>query len=217
MNDIKWLIFDWDGTLMDSIARIVASMQAAAFEVNLPVPTDAQARSIIGMSLPIAIENLFPRISSTDYKRLCEAYRQQYVEKNQTPSPLFEDSERVLTQFKNAGYKLAVATGKARAGLDRIFKESKLGHFFDDSICADESVSKPAPDMLLTLAKRNQIEVNQAILIGDSVHDLKMAQNANMRSVAVTMGANTAEELKAHQPIAIIDELSTLLSLFKLT
>lgn len=216
MNDVKWLIFDWDGTLMDSIARIVNSMQAAAVDVNLPVPTDSQAKSIIGMSLPIAIENLFPGISNTNYKLLCEAYRQQYVEKNSTPSPLFDDTEFVLNQFKNAGFKLAVATGKARAGLDRILDAAKLAHFFDDSICADESVSKPAPDMLVTLAKRNQIETNQAVLIGDSVHDLKMAQNANMRSVGVTMGANTADELKVYQPIAIVDELTALLTLFKL-
>lgn len=216
MNEVKWLIFDWDGTLMNSIARIVASMQAAAVDVNLPVPTDAQAKSIIGMSLPIAIENLFPGISHKNYQLLCDAYRQQYVEKNLTPSPLFDDTEFVLSQFKNAGFKLAVATGKARAGLDRVLGSSQLTHYFDDSICADESVSKPAPDMLVTLAKRNQIEMNQAILIGDSVHDLKMAQNANMRSIGVTMGANTADELKTYQPIAIIDQLTALLTLFKL-
>ncbi len=217
MQDIKWVIFDWDGTLMDSIDRIVSSFQAASRQVKIDTPSVAEVKSIIGMSLPKAIDTLFPDIDADTHQLMTEAYRYQYIENNKTPSPLLEGAEQIIKGLKFAGYNLAISTGKARAGLNRVLAHSGIADYFDDSICADESESKPAPDMLHTLLERNQVESHQAIMIGDSVLDLQMAKHANMKAIGVTMGAGKREALASADPLHIIDHLNELYAIFNLS
>ncbi|MCU4674785.1 HAD-IA family hydrolase [Catenovulum sp. 2E275] len=216
MQEIKWVIFDWDGTLMDSIARIVSSLQDAAQEVGVAIPSDQEVKAIIGMSLPKAVDTLFPEIDSATKDALAQAYKFQYIENNQTPSPLLGGAEQLVRDLKYAGFKLAISTGKARSGLLRVLAQSGIADYFDDSICADESVSKPAPDMLLTLLERNQISADQAIMVGDSLLDLEMAKNAQMQAVGVTMGASSRDQLETIESVAIIDSLSELYAILKL-
>ncbi|MBV36462.1 MAG: HAD family hydrolase [Rickettsiales bacterium] len=203
------IVFDWDGTLMDSTGRIVSAMQTTARNLQLPVPSDDEVRSIIGLSLSNCYRQLFPEVDDHDW--ITEEYRHQYVDGDNTPSPVFEGVEEVLTSLKEQGYYLTVATGKARHGLDRVLDESKLRHFFDKTIASDESNSKPDPAMLHTLMKHFALKPEQTVMVGDTTHDLKMAQNAGTHGVAVTYGAHSVDSLKKHAPIAIIDDIRQLI------
>jgi phosphoglycolate phosphatase len=204
------VIFDWDGTLMDSTARIVSCCQKAALEVNLPVPEAEAVRQIIGLNLTRSFQILFPTANENDKNRLNQSYRDLYINTDTTPSPVFEGAVELLTQLQSNGIKLAVATGKARLGLDRVMGISNLGDFFDDSICADESTGKPHPDMLHILLDRFKMDVAQAVMIGDTEHDLEMAHNAEMQSVGVSHGAHSVAQLKKWKPLSILDHLMEL-------
>ncbi|MER2492133.1 HAD family hydrolase [Catenovulum sediminis] len=207
MNKYKLVIFDWDGTLMDSIGRIVSSMQNAASNCGVEVPSDALAQSVIGLSLPTAIQTLFPSADETMKKRLSDVYRQEYVYDNPVPTPLFHGVEPLLQQLSEQGYILAVATGKARAGLDRVLKATGLANYFAATICADESESKPSPKMLLSLLQQFDLTANQAVMIGDTVHDLNMANNAGMDAIGVTCGVNDEATLASCKPVAIVHQI----------
>ncbi|MBR9906561.1 MAG: HAD-IIIA family hydrolase [Gammaproteobacteria bacterium] len=204
------VIFDWDGTLMDSVGRIVSSMQRTAAQLHLKQPSEIAVRDIIGISLEPAIEKLFGRLSNADMAAFIEVYRQQYVHDDMTPSPLFPGARELLEDLRARGYTLAVATGKARHGLERVWQEADIRHLFHASRCADETASKPNPLMLTELLDETGYDVEHAIMIGDSTHDMQMAQNAGMARIAVRFGAHSAEQLAPHQPIAIVDELSAL-------
>lgn len=195
---------------MDSTGRIVSAMQTTAKNLKLPMPTDDEVRSIIGLSLNNCYRLLFPEVDDHDW--ITEEYRYQYVDGDKTPSPVFEGVEDVLTRLKEQGYYLTVATGKARHGLDRVLDESKLRHFFDKTIASDESNSKPDPAMLHTLMKHFDLKSEQTVMIGDTTHDLKMAQNARAHSVGVSYGAHRVESLKEHAPLAIIDDIRQLIT-----
>ena len=204
------VIFDWDGTLMDSVGRIVSSMQRTAAQLHLKQPSEIAVRDIIGISLEPAIEKLFGRLSSADMAAFIKVYRQQYVHDDMTPSPLFPGAREMLEDLRARGYTLAVATGKARHGLERVWQEADIRHLFHASRCADETASKPNPLMLTELLDETGYDVAHAIMIGDSTHDMQMAQNAGMARIAVRFGAHSAEQLAPHQPLAILDELTAL-------
>lgn len=204
------VIFDWDGTLMDSVGRIVSSMQHTAARLCLPEPSVAAVREIIGISLEPAIEQLFGQLDQQTMADFLEGYRQQYVHDDSTPSPLFAGAEAMLSDLRERGYTLAVATGKARHGLERVWQDSQIRHLFHSSRCADETASKPNPQMLHEILAETGYDVSQAIMVGDSVHDMRMAENAGMARIAVGFGAHTADRLAAHQPLAILDELAAL-------
>lgn len=205
------IIFDWDGTLMDSVGRIVSSMQQTARYLELQVPTEQAVRDIIGISLNPAIERLFGRLEVEQYDQFMNYYRQCYVVDDPTPSPLFNKAHDVLAELRQRGHRLAVATGKARHGLERVWDESKSRHYFDFSRCADESESKPSPKMLQDILDQAGVSVDQAIMVGDSIHDMKMAENMGMARVGVSFGAHNRQRLMTHQPLAVIDQLSDLL------
>lgn len=208
-TDTPLIVFDWDGTLMDSTGRIVSAMQTTARKLKIPVPTDDAVRSIIGLSLENCYLQLFPDV--TDHEWITEEYRYQYVEGDKTPSPVFEGVEDVLSQLKEQGHYLTVATGKARHGLDRVLDESKLRHFFDATIASDEAQSKPHPEMLEILLKRFGLKASEGVMVGDTTHDLKMAQDAGMHRVGVSYGAHSIEKLQLHTPLAIIDDIRQLI------
>jgi len=213
MHNYKLVIFDWDGTLMDSVDRIVFSMQASAIALSLEPPIYDQAKQIIGLSLPKAVQTLFPDANEEEVQLLTAQYKHQYVEVNTTPTPLFEHVLELLVNLKQENKLLAVATGKARAGLQRVWQASDTAHFFHASRCADESISKPDPDMINSLLKELNIEKHEAVMIGDTSFDLEMAQRAGVDSIGVTYGVHDAEVLSKYQPKAIVDSSAELYEL----
>lgn len=207
MTEYKLVIFDWDGTLMDSIARIVSSMQAAARNCQLTIPTVKSVEDIIGLSLPKAIDILFPGASQTDITALLGQYKFQYVEGDRTPAPLFEHALTLLNALHDDNKLLAVATGKGREGLQRVFSATQTEKYFHASRCADEARSKPDPQMILSLLAELNVTPEQAVMIGDTSHDMKMAQAAGIDRIGITLGVHNREVLSQYQPIAIVDSL----------
>ena len=210
MSNYKLLIFDWDGTLMDSAARIVSSMQNAATELQLPIPDEQSIRNIIGLSLGIAIDQIVPNISAADNKRLCAGYSDHYREFDQTPTPLYKGVEESMFRLKDKGYTLAVATGKSRKGLDRALANTGFDKIVTVSRGADETKSKPDPLMLEEILHATQFSASQALMIGDTSYDLEMAQNLNMPSIGVSYGMHSIDVLKQYKPVFIADKFQSI-------
>ncbi len=208
----QFVIFDWDGTLMDSTARIISSMQRAAELVGLPKPSAEQVKSTIGLSMQAVISQLFPSADNQERLLIRDTYRIEYVQKDTTPSPLFEGALPLIHWLHQQQIKTAIATGKARAGLTRALRSVGLENFFEYSICADEATSKPHPDMVLRLLEQTQNIPEETIVIGDSVHDIQMAHAAKVDAIGVTTGACSYQELEKLQPKGIIQQLSQLKS-----
>lgn len=208
---VALVVFDWDGTVMDSIGRIVSSLRSAASLSELVVPTEHEAKQIIGLSLDPAFDILFPGITDKQRQLMFQHYREQYMLHDTTPSPLFDGVEQVLQQLKDRNIKLAVATGKQRRGLSRMFAETGLEKYFDTSRCADEAQSKPHPDMLQQILQELDINAAEAIMVGDTSHDMKMAQAIAMPRVGVTHGVHGRDVLSQFAPKAIIDTMPELL------
>lgn len=213
MTPYKLVVFDWDGTLMDSISRIVSSMQTAAQQVQLDVPSDMQTKQIIGLSLDRAITTLFPHITATEKKCFAQHYKHQYLEYNSTPTQLFDYTEELLTHLLTHQCKLAVATGKAREGLQHVWELTKTAHYFHASRCSDEVNSKPDPQMLTSLLAEFDLLPHEAVMIGDASYDMEMAQRAGVDAIAITSGAHERDILLQYRPIAIVDSLIELLPL----
>jgi len=210
MHKYKLVIFDWDGTLMDSIARIVSSMQAAASCCQLDIPTAFAVKEIIGLSLPTALERLFPSGSKEQLSAMLEQYKYQYVDGDNTPTPLFDNALNLLKALKVENKLLAVATGKGRQGLQRVFSATDTEHFFHASRCAGEALSKPDPQMVLSLLDELGVLPEYAVMIGDTSHDMAMAQAAGVDRIGITLGVHDREVLNRYQPKAIVDSLEEL-------
>ncbi|MDT4842301.1 Phosphoglycolate phosphatase, chromosomal [compost metagenome] len=211
MPDYRLLVFDWDGTLVDSIARIVESMRVAADTCELPWRDDVAIKGIIGLGLPEAIATLYPEL---DDGRLIEAFRRSYSDHytalESQPSPLFEGVAEALEDFRAQGYRLAVATGKSRRGLDHVLAGRGWLEYFDVTRCADETASKPDPLMLREILVHCGVAAEQALMVGDSPFDLRMAQRAGMDSVAVGYGAQPLAELLKESPKLAIERFEEL-------
>ena len=207
------VIFDWDGTLCDSVGHIVASVRAVAREMGLPVPSEAEAANIIGLSLPRAMEVLFPQESPERLQELIAGYASHYVASETAPPGLFPGALETLQELKGRGFELAVATGKSRRGLDRVLAELDLQDLFDATRCADETSSKPNPLMITELLAERSYNPEDVIMVGDTEYDLEMAVNAGVASVGVSFGVHSVTRLARHGPLAIVDELPALLDL----
>ena len=192
------LIFDWDGTLIDSEAKIVTCMQAAMGEVGLPVLKPAVIRNIIGLGMCEALSALFPGQDDKTYQAMIDRYRHHFFAGNS--SAPFAGVAETLAEIAQQGYFMAVATGKGRHGLDKALHETGFKQWFHASRCADETRSKPHPQMLEEILDELGMEPEQALMIGDTEYDLQMAQNAGMASVAVTCGVHDTERLLACDP-----------------
>lgn len=208
----RLVIFDWDGTLMDSVGRIVSSMQAAAKDCQWPVPDECRVREIIGLSLKVAIPILFGERTEAEIELLIGRYREHYLFLDKTPTTLFTGVKEVLAALKDQGYLLAVATGKARAGLDRVLKETSVTHLFEATRAADEANSKPDPLMLEQILEQLSVPVGQALMIGDSIHDMEMARRLGMDRIGITWGSHDASALQAYAPCQVFDDLGQLLA-----
>lgn len=216
MNQFNTIIFDWDGTLMDSAGRIVSAMKTSAANVGLPVPEDEAIRHIIGLSMDEVFNQLFPGANELSRSDLFEEYRFQYIDGDKTPTPLFQGVDSLLQNLREHGFNLAVATGKARKGLLRVMGETKLERYFDDSICADEAESKPSPQMLNIITERNGWHKQQCLMIGDTSHDLQMAASAGIASIGVSYGAHPLNKLSPLKPLHILDDINQLADVLSL-
>ncbi|MFW2374762.1 MAG: HAD family hydrolase [Gammaproteobacteria bacterium] len=212
MNELpyKLLIFDWDGTLMDSVARIVDCLKVASTEAGFEPRPEAELRNIIGLGLREALSELHPDESETMIETLAGHYRRQYLEINHTPSTLFPGVEELLETLENQGYWLAVATGKGREGLDQVLNHTGLKDRFHTTRCASETCSKPHPRMLEEILQQTGLDARDALMIGDTEYDLEMASNAGMASLGVTYGVHSVERLIKHKPIACLEDVKQL-------
>ncbi|WP_268249087.1 HAD family hydrolase [Salinicola rhizosphaerae] len=200
------VIFDWDGTLMDSAPRIVAAMQAAARDLKWRVLGDAAIRDIIGLGLPEALAALYPERSLSDRQSLQSRYGELFRQADSRPTPFFLGVEAGIERLRQTGgCRLAVATGKSRRGLDRAFAHVDCGRWFDHSRTADMTRSKPHPQMLEELLAESGVAAADAVMIGDTEYDLEMARVIGMDRVAVTYGVHARERLMASQPSLIAD------------
>ena len=204
------LIFDWDGTLIDSSEKIITSMHRAAESSGLPFLGDDKVKSIIGLGLPEAIHTLYPDADAALREHFREQYAQHYLEADRIPCEFFPGVMDTLEHFKTQGYQLAVATGKARRGLNRILTNMQLLDFFHASRCSDETRSKPHPQMLLELLEQFSRHPQEALMVGDTTFDMEMAFRANIPRVAVSYGVHDVEELEKFSPKAVIHHFEEL-------
>lgn len=210
-RDFKLLVFDWDGTLMDSEARIVACIRAASADLGLEVLPDATIRNIIGLGLREAIDALYPGSSDEIHHGMTERYRHYFLTANPTPTQLFEGAAETLKSLEGEGYLLAVATGKGRNGLNRVLEETGLRNLFHTTRCADETFSKPHPLMLTEIMEELGTEPDETLMIGDTEYDMLMARNARTPALAVSYGVHELERLLKHEPAGHINSITELL------
>lgn len=203
------IIFDWDGTLADSSQIIVESVQAASVDAGLPVPSDAASRGIIGLSLRNAILELFPEIDEQQLQTLVERYGYHFHTRDHE-IPLFDGVPEALVELGDAGFMLAVATGKGRRGLNHAMQSSGLHPHFIASRCADECHSKPHPQMLHELMDELGAVPERTLMIGDTSYDLEMARNAEVPSLAAAYGAQPLESLLPFEPLAAFNRFTDL-------
>jgi len=198
------LVFDWDGTLMDSAEAIVASIQLSCVDLGLPVPERERAAHVIGLGLKDALAYAVPELPPSDYGKLAERYRHHYLARD-PDIELFPGVREMLAALKDKGHVLAVATGKSRAGLERVLETTQLKRYFDSSRCADETHSKPHPAMLQELMQELLVAPEATLMIGDTAHDLQMALSAGVAALAVSYGAHSRDSLTLFNPLACID------------
>ena len=211
MSRFQLVVFDWDGTLMDSEARIVAAVRSAIECADLEPRSDQAIREIIGLGLPEAVRALYPEEPEQARTRLAATYRQAFGRAiAERPAELFPHARETLEALEAAGYLLAVATGKSRAGLQRDLDLTGLHTRFVATRTADECGSKPHPRMLRELLDELGLEPSAALMVGDTLFDLEMAHNAGVPAAAAGWGVHAADRLRAASPEVLLDTLGEL-------
>ena len=203
------IVFDWDGTVMDSTAVIANSIQSACRDLDLTVPTDEVARHVIGLGLDQALRYAVPSAGASRHGELVARYRHHFFSQ-ENAMPLFEGAEQLMQELRADGYYLAVATGKNRNGLDRALKSSNMAQYFHATRTADQTVSKPDPTMLHEIMEELEVSSARALMVGDTTHDLQMAVNAGVASIGMTHGAHPADQLLELKPLALLDDFYNL-------
>lgn len=198
------IVFDWDGTLMDSAGTIVACIQAAARDLDLEPPTEERARHVIGLGLAEALRYALPDLDESRHAELADRYRYHYLSQDHALT-LFPGTLELMKDLQDRGYRLAVATGKSRKGLDRALDFGGLRRYFEATRCADECHSKPHPQMLDELMAEIAVPPRLTLMVGDTTHDLQMALNAGVDGLAVTYGAHDRATLMSLAPVACVD------------
>ena len=205
-QDIRLIVFDWDGTLMDSEGQIVACLRAAMHDLGLETLADVVLRNVIGLGLREAIDTLIPGQDAAFQDAFVGHYRNHWFASES--SRLFDGVREVLELCKQQDFLLGVATGKSRRGLDRVLGETGLDSCFDATRCADEAPSKPHPQMLVDIMQVLEVSPVQTIMVGDTEYDMEMATNAGAGKVAVTTGVHTPERLAQHAPMVTLQKLA---------
>lgn len=205
------LIFDWDGTLANSEGLIVRSMQGAIAELGLPPREDAAIGQLIGLGLAEGMQQLYPEIETDELIRLLMSYRATFIGQGPQEAPLFSGAESTLTQLADAGFSLAVATGKSRPGLNRSLKHhAALRPLFAATRTADETANKPDPLMLRELLDHFDVPAARALMIGDTEYDAAMARAIGMPMLGVSCGVHAPQRILAAGAMAMIDSVSAL-------
>tara|TARA_R110002096_G_scaffold168798_4_gene340023 strand:+ start:7028 stop:7672 length:645 start_codon:yes stop_codon:yes gene_type:complete len=207
INKFDLIVFDWDGTLANSIDWIVDCIVQVSEELNLPVPSQQACKDVIGLSLSEAMLQLFPTLTKTQKDEMVASYRIKYIAKPITTEDLFLNTLPVLTELQRMGKTLAVATGKGQQGLDRALDGTGIRSFFHQLRCADTMRSKPSPHMLVDIMQATNHSADKTLMIGDSTLDLMMANNAGVASIGVTTGAHSRDTLEKHAPLRCLDNL----------
>ncbi len=219
MKHFPLLVFDWDGTLVDSIERIVTSLQFASKDITNILIDDTQAKNVIGLGLIEAVSKLHPELEkindTVSINNIADAYRQHYLYQNNVPAPLFGGVREMLNELRAEDFILSISTGKSRAGLEQSINEHQLADYFTTTRCASENKSKPDPEMLFEILDELNFSAEQTLMIGDSEYDLKMANNANIRSVGITHGVHDALTLNKHKPLTCLNNIAELSAYLK--
>ncbi|MEY8876376.1 MAG: HAD family hydrolase [Leptothrix sp. (in: b-proteobacteria)] len=203
------IVFDWDGTLYDSTALIVLCIQAAARDLGVAVPSQQDAAYVIGLGLTEALQHAVPGLPASRYSELVERYRHHYF-KDQHAVTLFDGVPGLLQALRDRQHQLAIATGKSRRGLNEAMQAADLNRWFDASRTADETRSKPHPQMLQELMAELGVEPARTLMIGDTTHDLQLATNAGAASVAVAYGAHAGDALLELAPLHLAHSVTDL-------
>ena len=206
----KVVIFDWDGTLVDSVEHIAESLHQAATDLGYPAREREAYRDIIGLGMVEALEKLYPGISREQMNSIREGYARYFFSKVTTPQNVFAGMADVVSDIRGAGLGCSVATGKSRRGLDVALVSSGLGEHFDITRCADETRSKPDPRMLEEIVRFYSIDPSEAVMIGDTRYDLDMAQRIGMPSIGVEWGVHKRDVLAEYSPHAVVDTVADL-------
>lgn len=209
MSRHELVVFDWDGTLMDSTHIIAASLRAACADLRIAVPSEADARYVIGLGLEDTFNHVAPTLDADGRRRLSERYRHHFLAR-EGEAPLYDGVVDMLADLHARGRRMAVATGKARRGLERALDATGLRRWFEATRCADEGFAKPHPDMLLMLLDMTGVDPGRAVMVGDTTHDLELAANAGIDAVAVSYGAHPQSLLETRPAMARCDSVREL-------
>ncbi len=203
----KLIVFDWDGTLMDSEARIVDCMHLAIAAAGMPARASGQIRDIIGLGLREAVRSLLPEASDEVHERVTQSYRTFYLTNQGAPSPLFPGAADVVRTLDEQDYLLAVATGKGRSGLDKALRDTGMRGLFHSTRCADETFSKPHPEMLEQIMDELGVSPRETLMVGDTEYDMQLAANAGASALAVDYGVHARERLMAQAPLGCLSDI----------
>lgn len=211
MKRFTLLIFDWDGTLVDSEAQIVGAMQAAIIDLNLPPRADKEIGTLIGLGLTDVLIRLYPELDQAMLMKLYDGYRTRFMAQGIQDAPLFPGTDDALRKLHADGYRLAIATGKSRRGLDRSLElHTGVRDLISFSRTADETASKPNPLMLRELLAETGFSAEQALMIGDTEYDMAMAKSIGMTGAGVTCGVHDPERLLKTGATAVIETVREL-------
>ena len=212
-NKFDLIIFDWDGTLINLIDWIASCLQQAAAQCDCPIPEAQAAKDVIGLSIKKAMQALFPEVDEQTQEQLVACYSHQYLSKQISQDDLFPGVYEMLVQLNEAGYQLAVATGKTRNGLQQALQATETEDLFCITRCADETASKPDPRMLREIIQHTNAAKERTLMVGDSIHDLQMALNAHISAIAVSCGAHSEEFLQQYNPLLCLQQPTELLNI----
>ncbi|MGH8692103.1 MAG: HAD-IA family hydrolase [Burkholderiales bacterium] len=204
----RLLVFDWDGTIIDSAATIAECIREASRELGLEVPERSRASHVIGLGLHDAMRIAVPQLPAQRYPEFVASYRRHFLAREDSMQ-LFEGMRQLLIDFSRT-HILAIATGKSRRGLDRSLDASGLKPYFAASRCADETNPKPHPAMLFEIMEELQTDAKSALMVGDTSHDMEMARAAGVDALAVSYGAHAEEGLRACSPLNCVPDVKSL-------
>jgi len=210
MKRYKLAIFDWDGTIMDSQQYIVATLAKVIADLGYVPKTNNELKNVIGLGLTQAIYGLYPDLDDKQNQKFADLYRNTFLSSSQAPPVLFKGVKEMILDLESTGVMLAVATGKSRQGLQHSIIDSGLNKYFHASRCADETCSKPNPQMLEELLDEFSLSADDAVMIGDTEYDMEMAQNIKMDAIAVSYGVHEEHRLAKFNPISICQQVSDL-------
>jgi phosphoglycolate phosphatase len=214
-NRFDLIIFDWDGTLIDSIDWIAHCLQTAGEQCGCGTPETQAAKDVIGLSIRNACAKLFPGADEPTLTQLTDCYQQTYLSRQLSRADLFPGVYEMLVELKGAGYQLAVATGKTRTGLQEALQATDTEDLFCITRCSDETASKPDPLMLHQIMRHANAANDRSLMVGDSTHDLQMAKNAQISSIAVSCGAHPQDILQQYSPLMCLQQPAELLNIIR--